>query len=337
MNAIRNERPAFDASERRPDFASSATRCNERRWAAILRAFDAASTAALWAVFASAVARFWIFPGSSAETSARAASTLIFLTFATVGVYALRETVCVERERPYWLPPSEFRARIFSFAAPLGATALVVLSALWFWADASFATCCAVGVYALCVDAFAGRFARRWGATVARDASVFCESFAASTSETKPVPPRELAPSDEIFDDVNDETTAICVDENEEGEEDEEDGEMLATQRRVRAADGGERIGGVVAVEFEADAEIAPVFISFCPPFEGVPSFDFEQVAGPEVVLRATSVQPFGVRLEAKRRNAQTSEPQEFADDEKIRLEYFASFPPFDETGGAEF
>ena len=150
-----------------------------------------------------------------------------------------------------------------------------------------------------------------------------------------------------IEDDATFEETAVCVElsktRNETLEEvnaefeDAADGETLATQRRVRAEDGKTQIFGSVAVEFEADADVAPVFVAFCPPFEGVPSFDFEQVAGPEIAVKATSVQPFGARLEAKRQGAQTLESQDFDDGEKIRIEYFASFPPFDETEEAAF
>jgi hypothetical protein len=151
--------------------------------------------------------------------------------------------------------------------------------------------------------------------------------------------------------DATQETAAVCeVDENVdlassadafEGEnadfEDAVDGETLATQRRVRTEGGGTQIFGSVAVEFEPEAEVAPVFIAFCPPFEGTPSFDFEQVAGPEIAVQATSVQPFGVRLEAKRRLAQSLETQDVESTEKIRIEYFASFPPFDEADEAAF
>lgn len=290
-----------------------------------MQALDASATAALWGVCASAVVRFWIFPGSSAETLARAASTFVFLTFAAVVVYALRETRCVERERPFWLPPSEFRRRVASASAPLGATALVVLSALSISGAASFATCCVAAIYVVAGDAFAGRFARRWGATVARDWLVDREE------------PATLGATLELESAgcVTQETTAIC--DVAEREENGDDGETLATQRRVRTEDGGTRIFGAVAVEFEGDAEIAPVFIAFCPPFEGVPSFECEQIAGPEIAVKATSVQAFGVRLEAKRRRAQTTESQAFADDETVRIEYFAAFPPFDETEETPF
>ncbi|MBQ8364172.1 MAG: hypothetical protein IJX36_09635, partial [Thermoguttaceae bacterium] len=94
---------------------------------------------------------------------------------------------------------------------------------------------------------------------------------------------------------------------------------------------------GSVAVEFEGDAEVAPIFIAFCPPFEGVPSFDFEQIAGSEIAVEPSSVQPFGVRLEAKRRNLQPMETQEVANDETIRVEYFAAFPPFGESSEEAF
>ena len=317
--------------ERFFDCASSGKRCVQRRWAAVLNAFDASATAILWAVCASTFVRFWIFPGTSAETFACAASTFVFLTFAAVGVYALRETLCVWRERPFWLPPSEFRNRVASASAPLGTAAFVVLTTLWTRGAASLATCCVAAVYVVAVDAFAGRFARRWGATVARDwfglsETPSCDALLISTHET------------ETSNVGTDEPAGVCVASVVDVcELDESDGETLATQRRVRAEDGGTRILGSVAVEFEGDAEVAPVFVAFCPPFEGVPSFEFEQIAGPEVVVKTTSVQPFGVRLEAKRRTTQTLESQEIANDEKIRIEYFAAFPPFDEAEDAAF
>jgi hypothetical protein len=186
--------------------------------------------------------------------------------------------------------------------------------------------------YVLCVDVGAARFARRWGATVARDWRLALEDDAVSLDKKASV---ETVATRE--------TTAVCVEKDEARNEaleelpDAADGETLATQRRVRAEDGTTQIFGSVAVEFETDAEVAPVFIAFCPPFEGVPAFEFEQVAGAEIAVKATSVQPFGVRLEAKRRIAQTSETQDVADDEKILIEYYAAFPSFDETENAAF
>ena len=237
------------------------------------------------------------------------------------------------------------RARLRSASFPLWATAAVVVASTAKAGpfDSTFATACASAVYVVCVDVGAAFFARRWGATVARDWRLALENDATSTQTS--------ASLENI---VTSETSAVCDVEKSDGKTanetpvdvlgeenaelaEEPEGETLATQHRVRAEDGETRIFGSVAVEFEADAEVAPVFIAFCPPFEGLPSFDFEQIAGPEIALKATSVQPFGVRLEAKRRVAQTAELQDFATDEKIRIEYFAAFPPFDETSETAF
>ncbi len=346
MNATRNETRRGVANGFREGWKEDATRWSER----VLTALDALAAVALWGVFASTVVRFALFPPEErGDWATLTASTLVGLTFATITVYVLRETVCVWRESPCRLPKLELRARLRSASFPLWATAAVVVASTAKASpfDSTFATACASAVYVVCVDVGAAFFARRWGATVARDWRLALENDAASSDE-------ETANEDAI----TSEKTAGCDVEKSDGKTanatpldafdgeneldgfEENDGETLAMQRRVRTEEGGTQIFGSVAVEFEGDAEVAPVFIAFCPPFEGVPSFDFEQIAGPEVALQASSVQPFGVRLEAKRRVAQTSEmleTQEVAGAETIRIEYFAAFPPFDETDDAAF
>ena len=342
MNATRNETRRGVANGFREGEKNDAKRWSER----VLTALDALASVALWGVFASAVVRFALFPPEErGDWATLTASTLVGLTFATITVYVLRETVCVWRESPCRLPKSELRARLRSASLPLWATAAVVVAstAKASGFDSTFATAFASAVYVLCVDVGAAFFARRWGATVARDWRLALENDAASSDE-------ETSNEDA----VTFEKTARCGGEDGDGETanetplgafdgekaelaEEPDGETLATQRRVRTEGGGTQIFGSVAVEFEGDAAVAPVFIAFCPPFEGVPSFDFEQVAGPEIAVEPSSVQPFGVRLEAKRRNAQPSETQEVANVEKIRIEYFAAFPPFDETSEETF
>ena len=345
MNATRNEMRRGVANGFREGWKEDAKRWSER----VLTALDALAAVALWGVFASTVVRFALFPPEErGDWATLTASTLVGLTFATITVYVLRETVCVWRESPCRLPKSELRARLRSASFPLWATAAVVVASTAKASpfDSTFATACASAIYVLCVDVGAAFFARRWGATVARDWRLALENDATSFDEETP-----------NEDAITSEKTAVCGVEESDGETsnatpldafeegnaelaEEPDGETLATQRRVRTEEGGTQIFGSVAVEFEGDAEVAPVFIAFCPPFEGLPSFDFEQIAGPEVALQASSVQPFGVRLEAKRRVAQTSEMleiQEVADAETIRIEYFAAFPPLDETDDAAF
>ena len=336
MNATRNKARRDVAS----GFGESASR-NVRFWCErVLTALDALATVALWGVFASTLVRCALAPSERS-----AASTLVFLTFATIGVYALRETVWVWRESPCRLPKSEFRARVCSVSLPLWATAAVVATSLGAnRGDAAFATACATAFYVFCVDVGAARFARRWGATVARDWALALDAAASLESGENCavcVATRETTAVGDVCEKTCDARNAAAFEEEnaafEEEAEDGADGETLATQRRVRAEGGRTQIFGSVAVEFEPEAEVAPIFIAFCPPFEGVPSFDFEQVAGTEIALQATSVQPFGVRLEAKRRLTQSANSQDVANDEKIRIEYFASFPPFDETEETAF
>ena len=328
MNAIQNETRLLTANEKR----DRAKRSSER----FLTALDALATAALWCVFASTLVRCALVPSTRG-----AATTLIFLTFATTIVYAARETLAVWREFPCRLPKSEFRARVRSASFPLWATAAVVASTLGaIRSDSAFATVCATAIYVVCVDLGAARFARRWGATVARDWRFALEVDATSLNVEK-TDACDATQETTVICDVSGQEkaapTAAAFEEESAAPEDAADGETLATQRRVRAEGGGTQIFGSVAVEFESEAEVAPVFIAFCPPFEGVPSFDFEQVAGPEIAVQATSVQPFGVRLEAKRRQTQSEKTQDVADGEKIRIEYFASFPPFDEAEESAF
>lgn len=342
MNATRNETRRGVANRFREGVKQDAKRWSER----VLAALDALAAVALWGVFASTVVRFALFPPEErGDWAASTASALVGLTFATIIVYILRETVCVWRESPCRLPKSELRARLRSASLPLWATAAVVVASTADadGVDSAFATACASAVYVVCVDVGAASFARRWGATVARDWRLAFENDAASTGEettNECVATSEKTPVYDVEEPdgktANETPRGAFDDENAELAE-EPDGETLATQRRVRTEDGGTQIFGSVAVEFEADAAVAPIFIAFCPPFEGVPSFDFEQIAGSEIAVDASNVQPFGVRLEAKRRITQPAETQPVANDETVRIEYFAAFPPFGETSEEAF
>ena len=69
---------------------------------------------------------------------------------------------------------------------------------------------------------------------------------------------------------------------------------------RSQTEDGREHIEGVVRVRFEPGQRIGHAHIPFCPAFLGEPEFECEPVEGPEGRVKATHVQPFGVRIEAK-------------------------------------
>lgn len=62
-----------------------------------------------------------------------------------------------------------------------------------------------------------------------------------------------------------------------------------------------EEILGEATVEFNDDMETVFLNIPFCPPFSGVPRFDFEQTTNTEALVKISLLQPFGVRLEVRK------------------------------------
>ena len=76
----------------------------------------------------------------------------------------------------------------------------------------------------------------------------------------------------------------------------------LSTQRRFLTKDGTIQISGRVRVEIESELENSVAWISFCPPFDQTPKFEYEQIGDDDVMVNVAFVQPYGVRLEAKRR-----------------------------------
>ena len=96
----------------------------------------------------------------------------------------------------------------------------------------------------------------------------------------------------------------------------------IASSRRERFING-ERIYGRSLVEFVDGSAIAVLHIPFCPPFEGVPTFDIDLTTGEDVKIKTTSVQPFGARLEASR---QCPTLNQKTPDEEVWIDYFAEY-----------
>ena len=137
-------------------------------------------------------------------------------------------------------------------------------------------------------------------------------------SESKPQPPARV--SDEL----------ACEHELADFISEKENGELLMRTSRSRNNDS-EVIQGEALVEFERESELAFLNIPFCPTFTGVPRFDFEQISGEEVSLDVSLLQPFGARLEIKRKLSPSSELSE-REREPIWIAFYAAFPPSEEA-----
>ena len=106
-----------------------------------------------------------------------------------------------------------------------------------------------------------------------------------------------------------------------EGSEESTENEV-ASQRRERF-ERGERIYGRRLVEFDEGASLAVLHLSFCPPFDGVPTFDSDLTGGEDVEIKASSIQAYGARLEISRRIPTSSIE---SSDNKVWLDYFAEY-----------
>ena len=71
--------------------------------------------------------------------------------------------------------------------------------------------------------------------------------------------------------------------------------------QRSRPAPGEERIDGMTRVEFAPGEKQIAVHVAFCPPLTAVPVVTCELLDDADVRLRVTTVQTYGVRIEAKR------------------------------------
>ncbi len=289
-----------------------------------LRALDRATLPLLYCVLASAVFRV-VIVGKTRPTETLAA--FVFLTFATVAARAVRETAAAWRDYPYWLDLTEFRKRDGAIAAPIFATAATAFG-VGIVSGAPYRAACAIPLLFV-VDRVAARWSLKFAETAARDFQALLERYELENRDglnlANPLKTKNFASQTiDAYESPNEQTeNAGAGDVGSDA-----NGFLVATQRRTLAPDGTEQIVGEAAIRFEDGAEIATLFLSFCPPFAGVPTFDFEQISNGDFDVETTSVQPFGVRVEAKRRLNKSSESaifQEFSNDD-LRVEYFAEF-----------
>jgi hypothetical protein len=69
---------------------------------------------------------------------------------------------------------------------------------------------------------------------------------------------------------------------------------------RVRTANGGEMISGVLRGDFLSGERNQNLHVAFCPPLAATPELSFEQVDGPSATIKAGQVESFGARLEVR-------------------------------------
>jgi len=65
-------------------------------------------------------------------------------------------------------------------------------------------------------------------------------------------------------------------------------------------ANGVDLLEGELHIPFADSQRAAQFDVAFCPPFDDVPEFDFEQVDGPEARIDVAQLLPHGARLELK-------------------------------------
>ena len=114
------------------------------------------------------------------------------------------------------------------------------------------------------------------------------------------------------------------TEEEEEEAADEASPDQTGVWMRFDAGPGRERIEGWVRVRFDPSEEVCAAHLSFCPPFGERPELEIAQISGPEVRISVTDVEPFGARIEVKRWLSERWEP---ADDDSVRLAFFAAVP----------
>ena len=299
-------------------FGASILEENDRRVVKgkiVARWVDEALTPLLWLAFACAFA-----------LCASRASVVGWIVCASLLDFAARfwrESYGVWRDYPYWRSVETTRASSRSVAAPFWTTSACFLTLLFL--RAPLTTFFAVAWFLFFVDLFLARWIRRFAERTVR-AGIELWISNDSRYENREIERVETAEQSDKLSFEKPEKNGLDVNIETPDDETEEAALLISSQRRTKTADGEERISGEALVEFEEDAEIAVVNIAFCPSFEGAPTFEYEQVSGAEVAIKTTLVQPFGVRLEVRRRNASTFEDAS-DENEPTRLEFFARYP----------
>ena len=78
------------------------------------------------------------------------------------------------------------------------------------------------------------------------------------------------------------------------------DDQVMQQLIRRRDETGNDVLTGIASTTLSAGQRSGEVFLSFCPPFDATPQFEFEQVEGPEVRAKIGRLLPHGARIDVK-------------------------------------
>ena len=76
--------------------------------------------------------------------------------------------------------------------------------------------------------------------------------------------------------------------------------EVIRRIERTRGPAGEDICRGQIRSEFFPGQRTAEIHLEFCPPFHTSPVLHIEQIEGPEALVKATQVLPYGARLEVR-------------------------------------
>lgn len=97
---------------------------------------------------------------------------------------------------------------------------------------------------------------------------------------------------------------------------------LLQYQMRTLLEDGREAVEGMIRIRFAPHERQGTAHLSFCPPFDSVPTIEFEMESDSDIDSRITQIQSFGARIEMKR-NASSS--SSLLPEEIVLLRYFVA------------
>ena len=234
-------------------------------------------------------------------------------TFLSILGHIVHEAVSCWREFPYWRSIEQIHIdrRRVSYAILLPAAVISVSLAV----NSGFGAAVVIFVYLFAVDYCAAVYAFRTA-----DENVYSLRDVLESEFDK----------DCRIGESNSQTNVVNVIENNGASmlspsldsDPDSDETVLSTQTRTCAKNGEIRTSGQIIGSFAPGTELAVICISFCPPFEQVPEFQFETISDDEISVKETLVQPFGVRLEAKRRLTGTEEDAQSTG--LFTIEYYA-------------
>ncbi len=256
--------------------------------------------ALLWAFVACVAVAYWIFQAEAG------AATCYFIALAAAFVgHVLAASSVVWLEYPYWLDVETLKETRNRTSRPIWLVNLIL--ALVFARQTDLFTAFWALIAAILFDSIFAFYASRYAETIIR-------ALRKSYDESRRLPTPALRAT------TIETPHAKETERESDALEEVDDGVRILSFERTRGDDEFERVSGTALVEFEPNASMATLNISFCPPFKGIPTFEFEQSSGEEATFKISTLQSFGVRIEARR-------ALETESDEPVAIDFFAQYP----------